>query len=596
MIQRYWHTLSSLRAEQLVGQVWTRIRPLHRWYTRLSQHPPSPFPGCTELSTSAWLEPPNEAGQHDAILAGRWCFLHEHRSLGFPPDWSALGASKLWLYNLHYFEWLWSMSWDKAVEVVTDWLSFVQKAPDSTAMEPYPTSLQLMNWCGYFFERHREKTTSDPKLCERLWRSLHTQAESLCARLEYHLLGNHLFENAAALALLGARFLGADAARWRAVGLSLLQRELPEQILPDGMHFERSPMYHLRMTAVVRLLATHGDEPTRALAARYLPAMLDALRVLCHPDGQIALLNDSAFGIVHEPSVLLENQSFESESGSSVSFDEQGLGSVHEASLLRENRPFDGVHHASARLAPDAPMSARDKVWALRDAGYYGASNKSGSYVICDAGLIGPDYLPGHAHGDTFSFELSLRGQRIVVDSGVCDYLDSPMRRYVRSTRAHNTVEIEGVDQSVFWGAFRVAERAFPHDVLWKADDAGFSLQAWHDGYMRLPQKARHERRFDWSHTGRLVVYDQISAQQPVSVIARLHLHPRCVITHQDEQTAELTTPVGVVRIRFFGDGALLPKQTEESWYCSHFGIATPNPVLCFRAGGTDVSFRLVIE
>lgn len=152
--------------------------------------------------------------------------------------------------------------------------------------------------------------------------------------------------------------------------------------------------------------------------------------------------------------------------------------------------------------------------------------------------LIGPDYLPGHAHGDTFSFELSLRGQRILVDSGVCDYLDSPMRRYVRSTRAHNTVEIEGVDQSVFWGAFRVAERALPHDVLWKADDAGFSLQAWHDGYMRLPQKARHERRFDWSHTGRLVVYDQIKAQQPVSVIARLHLHPRCVITHQDEQTA----------------------------------------------------------
>ncbi len=577
IMQRYWHTLSPLRAEQLVGQVWTRMRPLRRWVSWLQQFPPSPYPGCRAPSVTPWLEPPNEEGTREAILAGRWCFLHDSKTIGFPPDWSASDASKLWQYNLHYFEWLWALSWDEAAAVVEDWIAFAQASPESTAMEPYPTSLRLMNWCGYFFHRHLDKLSDAPRFCAMLWQSLHTQAEALCARLEYHLLGNHLFENAAALALLGSRFLGEDAARWRGLGFSLLQRELPEQILPDGMHFERSPMYHLRMTAVVMLLAEHGDDAIRSLAARYLPSMQDALRVLCHPDGQIALFNDSAFGIYHEPSVLLVSDT-----------------STH----TQKPTPSLAISDAaSALLASDAATPCTtDKVWALEDAGYYGAQTSAGSYVICDAGLIGPDYLPGHAHGDTFSFELSLRHQRIIVDSGVYDYRENPMRRYMRSTRAHNTVEIEGVDQSAFWGAFRVAERARPHDLLWKPHDTGFSLQAWHDGYLRLPQQARHERRFDWSHTGRLMISDQITAQQPVSVVARLHLHPACAITHQDEHAVTLDTPVGRVQIRFFGDGAILPKDTEESWYGSHFGRAIPNSVVCFRAGGSSLSFRCVID
>src|SRR5690606_3223286 len=64
-------------------------------------------------------------------------------------------------------------------------------------------------------------------------------------RIEWHLLGNHLFANAKALFIAGLYFQGPEANRWRAKGASILSRELREQILEDGGQFERTPMYHL---------------------------------------------------------------------------------------------------------------------------------------------------------------------------------------------------------------------------------------------------------------------------------------------------------------------------------------------------------------
>jgi uncharacterized heparinase superfamily protein len=74
--------------------------------------------------------------------------------------------------------------------------------------------------------------------------SLAVQVRWLRRRLEWHLLSNHLFANAKALMFGGAFFDGPEAGDWREGGLRILAREVPEQVLPDGGHFERSPMYH----------------------------------------------------------------------------------------------------------------------------------------------------------------------------------------------------------------------------------------------------------------------------------------------------------------------------------------------------------------
>ena len=81
----------------------------------------------------------------------------------------------------------------------------------------------------------------------RYWRDARVHTLHDPVRWKYHLLGNHLLENGIALAFTGACFEGPDAARWLATGLGILREQLPEQILADGMHFERSPMYQIRL-------------------------------------------------------------------------------------------------------------------------------------------------------------------------------------------------------------------------------------------------------------------------------------------------------------------------------------------------------------
>lgn len=551
--KQYWHTLEHLRPEQVGGQLWVRMRPIRRWLEHFQTASPGPYPGSRINTNTPWLPPPEGENTRTSCLQGTLCFLHQPHPIGWPPDWFAPTQPKLWQYNLHYFEWMWLLSWEEAVFVVQDWINFTQKHREHPGWEPYPTCLRLLNWCGFFFHEHHKRTLQHPEFLEHLWQSVHHQAHWLLHHLEFHLMGNHLFENAATLALLGSQFVGEQARSWREKGLDLLRQELQEQILPDGLHFELSPMYHSRILALMLLLARHGDTEIAALVQPYLPSMLRALRHLCHPDGQIALLNDSALGIYHDPAVLFSfGQEF-------------------------DTPPTTGV-------------------WNLPDAGYYGIRTPDHSYVVCDVGIPGPDYIPGHAHGDLLSFELSLRGHRIVVDSGVHDYTHSPMRQYCRSTQAHNTVEMEGQDQSEFWGAFRVARRAHPHDVLWSHHHTEFELQAWHDGYLRLPQHARHERRFQWTTEGHLRFWDRITAQQSVRMVSRLHLHPACSIVSQTSHQAEVQSPVGVVRISFHGPGELLPPHQEESWYCPKFGSIQPNPVLRFRSIGRNLSIQCKIE
>ena len=69
---------------------------------------------------------------------------------------------------------------------------------------------------------------------------------------------------------------------------------------------------------------------------------------------------------------------------------------------------------------------------------------------------MGPDYIPGHAHADTLSFELSIGAQRVFVNSGTSEYGLSPKRLNQRKTAAHNTVEVDGKDSSQVWSGLEL--------------------------------------------------------------------------------------------------------------------------------------------
>lgn len=530
---RLVRTLVWLQPRQIGGQLaWRARRLLERPDAWLRRRVP-PDPGLRWSPRGEFLPPGAQRLRAEVLRAGRFEFLNRCESLGWPPRWDAQGLPHLWAYNLHYFEYLFALSYLDARSLVLDWIARHPLGRGQVGWEPYPTSLRLESWCTCFFGRHRARSQADPELRAALWSSMQLQADWLAAHLEVRLLGNHLFENAAALTLCGACFAGPQADAWLARGLAVLARELEEQVLPDGGHFERSPMYQARIAWVLDTLEKTGCASVVRLVQAPLARLRAALAALCHPDGEIALLNDSAFGIANRP----------------------------------------------AELAPPAPPGP----FALPETGYYGARGAEGHYVVCDAAPIGPDYLPGHAHGDIFSFELSLSGRRVIVDAGVYGYEADESRAACRSTRAHNTVEIDGEDQCEFWAAFRVARRGRPRDVTWQARDGGFALEGWHDGYERLPSRARHRRRFRWYPEGVLLVRDEVTARRALRGCSRLHLHPACEVRLDGPAQARVVYPGGSFRIAFAGKGELA---VESFAYHPEFGVAQPSRALAFQARG----------
>ena len=360
--------------------------------------------------------------------ADEFRFLNLSRS--FPRgqvDWACSDMPKLWRYNLHYFDYLRDSGRSRAwlASLVSDW---IENNPVGTedAWEPYTVSLRIVNWIKWFL------SVESAELPREEWlKSLYLQTSWLEKNIEYHLLANHYLKNGKALCFAGCYLSGTDARRWLKKGLKILREEAHEQVLADGGHYERSPMYHCIVVEdyldVLNLLLNNpglGDSETNGeFRARTVDA-LDFLNDIVGPDGRMPLFNDSALGIASAPEDL--------------------FGYAHQ--VIRYERPV---------------WSSKLEVRARPATGYY-TIRDGGDMLTIDCGQIGPDYQPGHAHCDTLSYELWLDGRPVVVDTGVHDYEASETRAYARSTRAHNTVVLDNEEQSEFWGVFRVARRARP--------------------------------------------------------------------------------------------------------------------------------------
>lgn len=526
----YWHTLRHLRPVQFYGRVWFRlVRP----HVDLRS-----APSLRLLCARDWVMP----ARRRASLSGpgRFCFLNETHDLA-DHGWDDFALEKLWRYNLHYFDDLNAQDataraeWQSALL-----LRWVRENPPAvgTGWDPYPTSLRIVNWIKW--------ALCGNTLSSECVQSLAVQTRWLSRRLEIHLLGNHLFANAKALVFAGLFFEGSEANHWLEKGLQILKREVPEQILSDGGQFERSTMYHsLALEDMLDLCnvaaAFSGAVPSRWQSTiadwrERIGPMRDWLAAMCHPDGEISFFNDAAVGIAPAP-IELEQY--------------------------------------AVRLGfPDRSASVQD-LTHLAASGYI-RIEQDGAVAMLDVASVGPDYLPGHAHADTLSFELSLFGQRVFVNSGTSCYGSSIERLRQRGTVAHNTVVVDGQDSSEVWVGFRVARRARPVGLN-VVRSGGIVVSCAHDGYRRLLGKPEHLRRWLFNENA-LVVEDRVSGRCGHAE-ARFHLHP---LVNFDKKYMDsdggtkmvLQLPQGQ-KILFSVEGGVLRKEAA-TWH-PEFGCSEPN-------------------
>jgi uncharacterized heparinase superfamily protein len=229
----YWHTLRHLKRAQLAAR-------LTRKWKRLNLAPRAGQPLRASLGLVG-IDPWRECALDGS---GRFTFLNETRGSPDDGDWNDPSVPKLWLYNLHYFDWINALharadavaAAQTAAKWITQWIA-ENPAPHGNGWEPFPLSLRIVNWIKWLLCQ----PAIDPAAITVIFRSLELQAHVLSQRVETDLLGNHLFENAKALIFAGCFFEGAPADAWFERGAQILSKELGEQILPDGGYFELSP-------------------------------------------------------------------------------------------------------------------------------------------------------------------------------------------------------------------------------------------------------------------------------------------------------------------------------------------------------------------
>ena len=150
---QFARTIVHLRGQQLTSQVRNRLRPLYERPEKLAARPLPAFDGCRWRPEHDFLPPGPQNNSAADMLDGRFSFLNSDKDLGWPPDWNRNDLPKLWLYNLHYFEYLWALDYEDSKSLVLDWIGNHTLQHEQLGWEPYPTSLRLMNLCGVFFSK-----------------------------------------------------------------------------------------------------------------------------------------------------------------------------------------------------------------------------------------------------------------------------------------------------------------------------------------------------------------------------------------------------------------------------------------------------------
>lgn len=466
-LPRLWRTgrylsmeqVSSMLARRLRHAAWRR-RPVSTWnrVAAMARTLPLPDPGDERLALLAphvQLLQATMHGRLDGVAEGRFHFLG--RSIDFGGldhvDWRRdLGeeSSPLWRLTLAYFGWAVPLVGRRAdaLSLIAAALGSFERSSDWSRKgvfrdlwNPYTASHRLINLLIVAALHRAAGGASGPEEAAILGH-VRFCAAYIAADLERDLQFNHLLKNYVALAVFAA---AAPAASGAFSFLEAAVLRLLSQIqLDDGGHAERSPMYHALGLLDLRLLRDSGvfAAAWRPELDRRIAAAERALSCLVHPDGDIALFADSWFGGA-PPAARLE---------------------------LPELEP--GLH-------------------VLSNCGYARLSG-NGDCAILDRGAIGADQNPAHGHADYLAVEVSIHGQRLLVDFGTPTYVTGSRRDHCRSAAAHNGPRLVGAEPAELWKSFRIGRRGRAGSLHGGGlDVAPLWAAGWQDGYAHLGSEVR---------------------------------------------------------------------------------------------------------
>lgn len=423
----------------------------------------------------------------------------------------------------------------------------------------------------------------DEGLRHRLIESLRWHGKHIKANLEGtpHLRSNHYLGDILGLLVLGFVLTGEPAASgWSRFARREFERQIATQVYVDGVSFEGSIAYHglvLEMLLIASYVAAWAGTPLSNEFHEQLHRMVAVSRSVRHPDGRIPLFGDQDSGRILP----------------------QGFARppTHDnllwlaAALVGETRPLEGPVHPEVawtlgidawRRAAELPAASPAGSEAFPVGGIFVLSAER-AHLVVRCGDVGQNGSGGHSHNDVLSYELSIDGIPLIVDSGTYAYtFDVAARNEFRSTRSHNTVCIDGAEIHPI-DPSRVFElRGFARPTIEECDLSGDPMQlvGSHDGYRRLQPPCVHRRRFSLAvGSSELRIRDELLGAGTHEVQSFLHFAYGTRLRRVDDASFDVALGEAQARI-IFSSVQAEELVVEDGWISDRYGVRQRSPVL----------------
>jgi hypothetical protein len=354
----------------------------------------------------------------------------------------------------------------------------------------------------------------------------------------YSSANNHLIGEAAGLYVAAMTWPCWPQARaWLMQARAILEQEVVLQNAPDGVNREQAVSYQ-RFEAELLLHAllaarANGQKFSAAYESR-IEAMIEYLASIMDGGGNLPMIGDSDDGFVVRLAQGGESGRLRSLLATGAILFRRGEFKAKAGGLDDHTRWLVGEGAEPAFRQLDAARAQLPVRRAFPIGGYYvlgcGFETAGEIRLVVDAGPLGYQSIAAHGHADALAFTLSVGGTEIFIDPGTFAYhTHAPWRRYFRGTAAHNTVRVDGVDQSEPGGSFMWLRKAAAGCSLWRPSAERDIFEGWHDGYMRLADPVMHRRRITLEKRDRrLLIEDALRMAGTHEVELFFHCSEQC--------------------------------------------------------------------
>lgn len=538
-------------------------------------------------SGKAWVDPlprgfdaAHYTAAADRILAGTFhVFAMSDAQLGFPPQWNrdpktGTLAPLVFGKSLDYrdprkvgdIKYLWEIN--RHLELVTlaqawhltrneRYAQGCRTLLDSWMTQcPYPFgvnwcvslehAVRLANWSFAWFLLGSDDSVlfrgeEGAAFRQRWLTSVYQHCHFIAGHLSRHSsANNHLLGEATGLFIAAYTWpMWEASARWQTLAREELEREALEQNFPDGVNREQATWYHHAVADMMLLAGLVARANGCDFSASYwqrFQSMLEFITSVMDVSGNVPAIGDADDGVFVRFDPTAELNVYRSLLATGAVLFDRGEFKFKAGAFDAKTRWLvgDTAEAKFAALAANPGTLALPPRRAFPQGGYcvLGGHFETPREVriVADAGPLGYLSIAAHGHADALSFTLSAAGRPILIDPGTFAYhTERGWRNYFRGTSAHNTVRVDGQDQSVPAGNFLWTQHATAILECFETTPIRDRMVAHHLGYMRLPDPVRHRRTWEYLHaSATLIVEDEIECQAEHRLEWFWHFAPGC--------------------------------------------------------------------